>query len=447
MDSYDGTVAYDSGYIGLSEYTHANFFSKDTIFKYFPHPARENTNYYDFGLLPTTVITTPDNINHNTFYISGYGKQHLAALKYFAGELWNLPIPLPRVYQLTLHLDNRCHEEYAQYLVPRAVGYSAGLLDYFFRGTVAITLPDTGVYAQTENRDEGFKKITLNAQNTSAAGEEMTGGSVELVVKYRLAQEDPFQSYPVPTTPEFSYVVVPELNGIRSIPSAGPVKLEFDLSQNPIPINATDLYLQVVYRGKLGQEEGAVAVGFKDISEPTPIDIFNDMDRVCINGNWYVAGSQEAIDLAKQFYFDPYPHNLQNIYMRFSSATDPKYASPTEYNLYIPSLSAGQFYIRQAFVLTDYQFSQGYRQTVINADGRDPFISWIDPGVVSHNGLKNQTEYVTYDQEDECALFGLSAPCSIYMRYYPLFHTFRDQLMWFQFTYENNSYPADSSCP
>ena len=447
LDSYDGTVAYDSGYIGLSEYTHANFFSKDTIFKYFPHPARENTNYYDFGLLPTTVITTPDNINHNTFYISGYGKQHLAALKYFAGELWNLPIPLPRVYQLTLHLDNRCHEEYAQYLVPRAVGYSAGLLDYFFRGTIAITLPATGVYAQTENRAEGFKKITLNAQNTSPVGEEMTDGTIELVIKYRLAQEDPFQSYPVPTTWEYSYMVIPAPNGIRSIPRASPVKLEFDLSQNPIPINATDLYLQVVYRGKLGQEEGAVAVGFKDISEPTPIDIFNDMDRVCINGNWYVAGSQEAIDLAKQFYFDPYPHNLQNIYMRFSSSTDPKYASPTEYNLYIPSLSAGQFYIRQAFVLTDYQFSQGYRQTVINADGRDPFISWIDPGVVSHNGLKNQTEYVTYDQEDECALFGLSAPCSIYMRYYPLFHTFRDQLMWFQFTYENNSYPADSSCP
>ena len=134
LDSYDGTVAYDSGYIGLSEYTHANFLSKDTIFKYFPHPARENTNYYDFGLLPYTVITTPDNINHNTFYVSGYGKQYLAALKYFAEELWGSPIPLPiKKYQLTVHLDDRCHEEYAQYLVPRAVGYSAGLLDYFFR--------------------------------------------------------------------------------------------------------------------------------------------------------------------------------------------------------------------------------------------------------------------------------------------------------------------------
>lgn len=138
LDSYDGSTAYDGGYIGLSEYSHANFFSKNTILKYFPHPAKENTNYDDFGLLPRTVITTPDKINHNTFYIEGYGKKHLAALKYFAEELWKLPIPWQKKYQLTLHLDNRCHEEYAQHLVPRAVGYSAGLLDYFFRGKLEV---------------------------------------------------------------------------------------------------------------------------------------------------------------------------------------------------------------------------------------------------------------------------------------------------------------------
>ncbi len=38
LESYNGSVAYDSGYIGLSEYTNANFFSKDTIFRDFPHP-------------------------------------------------------------------------------------------------------------------------------------------------------------------------------------------------------------------------------------------------------------------------------------------------------------------------------------------------------------------------------------------------------------------------
>jgi len=38
------------------------------------------------------------------------------------GELEKLPV-----------LDNNVYAEYASLLIPRAVGYSAGLLDYFFR--------------------------------------------------------------------------------------------------------------------------------------------------------------------------------------------------------------------------------------------------------------------------------------------------------------------------
>lgn len=447
LDSYTGSVAYDSGYIGLSEYSHANFFSKDTIFKYFPHPARENTNYYDFGLLPYTVITTPDNINHNTFYISGYGKQKLAALKYIAEDLWSLPILPIKKYQLTLHLDNRCHEEYAHYLIPRAVGYSAGLLDYFFRGRIEVTLSPKGVYALTENRDQGFTKVTFMALNTTPAGEEMTDGSIELVVKYRLALEDPFQSYPVPTTWEYSYIVVPELNGIRSISRASPVKLEFDLSQNPIPINATDIYLQVVYRGKLGQEEGAVAVGFKDISEPTPIDIYNDMDRICINGGWYVAGSPEALTLGNQLNIDAYPHHLRNIYLRFSPIHNPQGASSTDFNLHLPSLDAGDFFIREAFILSDYQFNNGYRVTVVNANPNDPYVTWFDPRVILYMGIKNQTEYTVIEDPQVCAIYNMSAPCALYMRYYPTFNSFRDQEMWRGIAFPNASYPPGSVCP
>jgi hypothetical protein len=43
----------------------------------------------------------------------------------------------------------------------------------------------------------------------------------------------------------------------------------FDLSANPIPIDATDLYLQVVFRGVLGLETDAVAVTTIDVHEPT----------------------------------------------------------------------------------------------------------------------------------------------------------------------------------
>ncbi len=84
---------------------------------------------------------------------------------------------------------------------------------------------------------------------------------------------------------------------------------------------------------------------------------------------------------------------------------------------------------------------------MINADSRDPFVTWIEPYVIPYQGLKNQTEYTVLEDPQECALFNLSAPCGIDMRTYPTFHTFRDQDMWFEFVYENISYPVGSSCP
>jgi hypothetical protein len=49
---------------------------------------------------------------------------------YFASKL----SPTHSAYGRTFYLDEACHESYAAKLVPRAVGYSAALLDYFFRG-------------------------------------------------------------------------------------------------------------------------------------------------------------------------------------------------------------------------------------------------------------------------------------------------------------------------
>src|SRR5690606_26996398 len=44
------------------------------------------------------------------------------------------------------------------------------------------------------------------------------------------------------------------------------VAFSFD---TPIPINASDVYLQLMYRGALGEEDDVVMVATKDISEPT----------------------------------------------------------------------------------------------------------------------------------------------------------------------------------
>jgi hypothetical protein len=604
LDSYNGEIAYDSGYIGLSEYTNANFLSKDTIFKEdtFPHPRAENTNFSDFGLIPISVITTSDKIDHKTFYISGYGKTHLAALKYFAEELWHLPLDLPwKKYKLTTYLDDRCHEEYAGDLIPRAVGYSAGFLDYFFRGTleisvpddqvfsimegianprwimsirakaknttakekdsdgktvsyeemqkgelravlrykkgsndeylyavsksisigslstsdptefnfdfsddpipsgvrdaslfvifkgtlgsekdiavavgmrllvpetIEITLPPKGVYAQTENPDQGFSEIKLLARNTGVP--DITDGGIKLIVQYRLALENPFQSELVPISENIYYTVVPEKNGTRSIPRDNAVELTFDLSQMPIPLYATDLYLQVIYRGKLGAEVEALAVGLKDISEPTPMDIFGNTDFICLNNLWFFAGSPEAIaqvdrdgdGIAEPGEWDVYRHDLKDIYIRFSSTSAPRYASPSEYNFYIPYLQAGEF-LRTGFILHDYQFNFGDMVLeVVPIDSNDRFFSYLMPSIFTSSAIKNQTRYgkrddccealgiphcMDYSEIDCCEKTISEVGCKIIN--HPVFSSFRGEEMWGALIYDNPSYPPTSSCP
>ena len=181
-------------YIGLSEFTNSNFFSEDTIFNNYPHPAEENTT------AQLVQQNAKDGQIDETWYIQGYTSQRLAAYSYF----WNEGGVLINLGRWKYHLDDFVYSDYASQLIPRAIGYSAGLLDYFFRGEIEITLPDSGVYALTNDSGTGFTKVTLLAKNTTSTGEEMTDGSIELVVKYKLAQEDPFQSYPVPTE-EFTY--------------------------------------------------------------------------------------------------------------------------------------------------------------------------------------------------------------------------------------------------
>ncbi len=132
VDSYDGSTPYSGEYVGLAEYTNENFFSNDTIFKDFSYP--------DW---PSIVEYNDVNINgKERIYLKklgyaegGYSESinHLAAGKWFYKYI---PSSLISLKKSSLKLDEKCHEDYQQKLIPRAVGYSAGLLDYFFRGDI-----------------------------------------------------------------------------------------------------------------------------------------------------------------------------------------------------------------------------------------------------------------------------------------------------------------------
>lgn len=453
-DIYNKSNPSGSLSIGLAEYSNANFFSDWTIFKTtiedsahsFPYPAWSSVQEYE-------VIDPITNNTKKYFKKVGDGETlgHLAVAREYYSYLPST------VKHLGLELDDACHEDYARKLLPRAVGYSAALLDYFFRGNIEITLPSNGAYGLTTDPAKGFTKISLLAENKTENNEAMPDGSIELVVRYKLAKDDPFQSYPVETDTEFTYIVVSEATGKRALPSGSTVELTFGTGQDTIiPLRATNVYLQVVYKGRLGSEDGAVAVGFKDISEPTPIDIYNNMDKICLNGTWYDAGSQQAIAQVDSDgdgvpEWDIYPHNLKDIYYRISSVTDPQAASSSLFDAYAP-LQETRGLLRALYILGDYQsspsdfrFHYSFLTQINGSDPRDSALHLEMLKTLPGNAIKNQTDYAI-QSDAECANAGTTAPCDI--RYYPLLYPFRGTNIWGPagFIVENIRYPADTSC-
>jgi hypothetical protein len=469
LEAYQGQLPFLLTCYGLAEYSNANFASDETIFtensssldQRFPYPRRSSAELYEKVVDQMTgkkrryfrIVQDTEPIDH--FAVAG--------TLYRGGRI-------PQAVE-SLSLDENCHKDYVERLLPRAVGYTAGLIDYFFRGKVEIVLPGTGVYALSESLEDGFTEVHLLARNVTPDDQEMPDGSIVLVVKHKVALENPFQSRAVPTDTDFSYIVVPEAGNTRSIPRNGFVELVFKLQETPIPTWGTDVYLQVVYRGRLGSEMDAVGVGFKDVGEPTPIDVFNNMDKICVDNAWYDAGSAEVIAQADRNHDgvpdgDVYPHDLRDIYIRFSPASTPRPASAQEHNLHIPTLGRGAF-LRAAYILTDYEFSDGFHATDVAVDPNDHWVSsgfWCReqngelrcPALSPAKAIKNQTEYVE-DREYCCELIcGPSDPncCDLFIfsgcqvRHFPTFTPFRGSQLWKDswFLVDNWPFPTDSTC-
>lgn len=139
-DQYDGTNpdVTASPRIGLAEYTNANFFSEDRTFPEdtnplfrFPYPARSSAIEVDH---PITLGNREQVIRRY------YKKQADGDTGYLLGTVGFLRDYLqrygldPNRFMQKPALDESVYRDYAVKLLPRAVGYSAALLDYFFRG-------------------------------------------------------------------------------------------------------------------------------------------------------------------------------------------------------------------------------------------------------------------------------------------------------------------------
>ncbi len=413
-NQYDGTNPDDTSLytnnFGLSEFTNANFLSPGTKLSgsEFPYPKILVTRYdteppeeSSLCILQRNEYLDPLDGETEKYYSKC---RHGENIKFFlkatltheyldaACQYTSDACPVNDTYWIYLLNDDRIFANYAQKLIPRAIGYSAQLLEYFFFLNLKITLPEDGFYAKTnqEDPDAGFDTIKICVQNIFSSAE-MTAGTLDLVIQYKTSPCDPFTNSSTFNTAcrtrdlPFEYITVHHPQNIAiPKPPAEPLEIEFGLSK-PIPLWATDIRICVLYKGIVawknqsgeivGQENEAVEVGFKDISEPTPIHIFNNMDKICLDTispennrskDWHNAGIEAIIRVdtpsinkygnnnGKGDEFDVYAHNIKELYIRFSSIDRPQTVGtqPGEYHYRFQNIPPNTL-LTQMYLLTD----------------------------------------------------------------------------------------------
>ena len=299
---------------GLADFSSLNFFTagtnlqSDAAVQKYPSPAPTGQNL--------SSITIDGDANM-------FGDPLPAPIQYFKGSVVDYLVPTASDGNVLLSsygafnafmdpsrpsyvLNYHNYDDQQRLLVPRAVAYSAGLMDYFFRGHLQISLPDEGVYGVVDHAIDsgnhptlgGFRTIKLKVQNVShidpsdpnsalePIAEDSTGTFV-LVAKFHrnnCYKADLSGEYGAPgmdwntCRSKIEEIVTSEPASSVAGMNSGPKQLNFTFT-TPVPISASDLFLQVVYRGPLGSEPDAVIAELKDISEPTYVYNYVSWDQ------------------------------------------------------------------------------------------------------------------------------------------------------------------------
>ena len=207
-------------------------------------------------------------------------------------------------------LNRYVYEDQARLLLPRAVAYSTAFINFFFRGKMVISPPDENIYAITDaSSDAGFKKIRLKLSapenDNNGQPQEFLGGVLRAVLKYRRNEQYSFPTDNCSIIPTCRTtpveVVVSEPIGVSEPAIITPTGTTYTFNfPTALPLNATDVRLQVIYRGRLGAEGDEIVVATEDLTEPTYWSYMNTTDYFAISGQVYtepqIAASQTLID-------------------------------------------------------------------------------------------------------------------------------------------------------
>lgn len=133
--------------IGLSEYTCANFVSGDTIFSNgFDYPSKDDSVTLRDVDIPDPWY--PGSTVKRAYYIKDADVENgylLVGDDYLRLYRENVMPGEPEDYVILRPMDRYVFAGYAKKLLPKAIGYSSSLLEYFFRGKIdMIPDPDGG---------------------------------------------------------------------------------------------------------------------------------------------------------------------------------------------------------------------------------------------------------------------------------------------------------------
>jgi hypothetical protein len=220
--------------MGIAEYTNANYFSEDRIFTEndllwrFPYPRRSSVTQADYGI--TLGDGTPVTRQYFRKDFHGDSGYRLATVGFLRDYIQRYRLD-PGRYREHPALDEAVYRDYAERLLPRAVGYSAALLDYFFRGKLEATIEADPVDSE---------KLQLTAKNASS--EPLDKGTLSVYGDYIGGERRQLGSWPMQ----------------RSVAPGGDLPSQSFSPDKPIPARYV-----VVYDGDLGEEKKDIPPGFR----------------------------------------------------------------------------------------------------------------------------------------------------------------------------------------
>lgn len=227
--------------LGLAEWCNGNFLGDRHLFpeyfkpgdiEYYPFPSRNHsTDYNDARLHPENHISDfvrNGQVAGKAIYVRKTGDgvtfDYLARINYLGAKLPHAGLKGAPFGTIR---DENVLEDYHDQFIPKAVQYSAGLLDYYFRGRIGVTIglnTNTGQYTFT---------------NSNLSGQSFLGGT------FYLYQQD--------ASGNRTLLQQASLGVGEVLTNRGSFAMDFT---NAV---ATNVDLYVVYRGTIGETNGAAS--------------------------------------------------------------------------------------------------------------------------------------------------------------------------------------------